>query len=113
MGNVVFTDLEQFIDELRAWQGLVERKLVRIALFQQEGLWPSIIRRDHLVVTARIGGDIVRLDVYYSPLARLLQNEPPGQLIDQIERDVNQLNNVCLKLSLRVGGGILREASSR
>ena len=67
MGCISFNDLTQFIHELQQGRRYLDRRLVRMAEIDNEGFWSSPIHRKHVIATARVGLDIIRLDIFYSP----------------------------------------------
>ena len=111
MGSVAFTDLQQFVDELTIGHAHVDRQLVRLAVFEREGFWSSIVRRDHLVATARIGRDLVRLDLHYSPYGGGEEHEHAESPSQRVASDVARITRACGKLKLRIGGGVLEETA--
>ena len=107
MAYVIVSDLNQFIEELRQECLFVERRVVRVAQLEDR-FWSSGIRRGHLIVTTRIGKDIVRLDQIYSPLSdddREHDNGLSGAMISHLA----QLQDTCRKLGLQILRGILEE----
>lgn len=106
MGCIIFTDLQQFILELTEARRYVERRVIRVAAFEHEGFWCSSIHHDHLIATARISQDIVRLDLFYGPRKRNARSNRG------MPRDVARLREACRKLRLQIGRGVLEEVAA-
>ena len=107
MGSVCFNDLTQFIHELRQGRRYLDRWLVRMAEIDNERFWCSPIHRKHVIATARIGQDIIRLDQFYSPCCGNSEHDPA--LSRSIARVLARLRRVCRNLNLKIPHGVLDE----
>lgn len=107
MGSVCFSDLTQFIHELQQGRHYIDRRLVRMAEIDNEGFWCSPIHRKHVIATARVGQDIIRLDLFYSPPSGDAEHD--RALSGSIARDLAQLRRVCRNLKLKICRGVLDE----
>lgn len=107
MGSVIFNDLSQFIEELKQGRHCVEMSLVRVAEIENEWFWSSNIHLKHVIVTTRIGQDIMLLDLFYGPQSG---HEPhdPG-VMQAMARDLAQLRDVCRECGLEIRRGVLKE----
>ena len=107
MACLIFSDLPQFIEELKYGWRYVEMSLVRLTEIENEGFWSSNIRLMHLIVTARIGQDIVRLDLFYGPLSG--HEEHDRKVIQTMAHDLAQLREACHECGLEIRRGVLEE----
>lgn len=104
MGNVILSDLSQFIEELKCSRRYVEMRLVRLAEIENEGFWCSSVRRTHVIGTARIGQDVVRLDLFYGP-----SSGHDEQDREVMARDLAELRETCRVCGLEIRRGVLEE----
>jgi len=107
MGCVILSDLPQFIEELKSGRRYVEMNLVRLAEVANEGFWSSNIHLKHVVVTARVGQDIVRLDLFYGPSSG--QDVHDREVMHAMARDLDQLRKACRECGLEIRRGVLEE----
>ena len=107
MGSVCFSDLTQFIYELQQGRRYCDRRLVRMTEIDNEGFWCSPIHRKHVIATARVGQDIIRLDLFYSPPSG--DSEHDLALSRSIARDLARLRTVCRNLKLKIRRGVIDE----
>ena len=107
MGCISFSDLTQFIHELQQARRYCDRRLVRIVEIDNEGFWSSSIHRKHVIATARVGQDIIRLDLFYSPSSGDFEHD--RALSQRIARDLARLRRVCRNLKLKIRRGVLDE----
>ena len=107
MGCVTLSDLSQFIEELKYGQRYVEMSLVRLAEIENEGFWSSTIRLKRVIVTVRVGQDIVRLDLFYGPQSG--HEEHDHEVMQVMTRDLAQLREACRECGLEIRRGILEE----
>ena len=107
MGSVNFSELPHFIEELRSSRRLVEQSLVRLVVIKNEGFWCSSVRRTHVIVTARIGQDIVRLDLFYGPPSDWHAHDRKADR--PMTRDLQQLRKACRACDLDIRRGVLEE----
>lgn len=107
MGCVILSDLPQFIEELKGGQGYVEMSVVRLIEIENEGFWCSDIHRTHVIVTTRIGQDLVRLDLFYGPLSGHKRHD--REIMEAVARDLDQLRGACRECGLAIRRGVLEE----
>ncbi len=107
MGSVNFSVLAHFIEELRSGRRLIEQSLVRLVVIKNEGFWCSSVRRTHVIVTARIGQDIVRIDLFYGPPSD--QHAHDREVDHPMARDIQQLREACRACNLDIRRGVLEE----
>ena len=107
MGCVILSDLPQFIEELKSGRRYVEMNLVRLAEIANEGFWSSSIHLKHVIVTARVGQDIVRLDLFYGPPSGHEAHD--REVIQTMARDLAQLREACREWGLEIRRGVLEE----
>lgn len=108
MASITLSDLSQFIDELKYGRRYVEMSLVRLAEIENEGFWCSNIHLKHVIVTARVGQDIVRLDLFYGPPSG--HEEHDREVVQAMARDLAQLREACQECGLKIRHGVLEEA---
>jgi len=108
MGCVNFSDLTQFLEELRRDHLLVERRLVRIVELEF-GYWSSPARYKHLIVTARIGQDILQFDRFYGPLTGHHEHDRP--YAQAMSSHLVQLQESCQELGIETRRGVLEEVT--
>jgi hypothetical protein len=104
MGNVILSGLSEFIDELKCSRRYVDMRLVRIAEIENEVFLCSSVRRTHVIVTARIGQDVVRLDLFYGPSSGHDEQDREAKA-----RDLAQLREACCECGLQIRRGVLQE----
>ena len=107
MGSVILSDLPQFIEELKYGRRYVEMSLVRLSETENEGFWSSNIHLKHVIVTARVGQDIVRLDLFYGPPSG--HEEHDREVTQAMARDLAQLREACRECGLEIRRGVLEE----
>jgi uncharacterized damage-inducible protein DinB len=107
MGCVILSDLSQFIEELKQSRLCVERGLVRVAEIEKEGFWSSSIHLKHVIVTARAGKDIMRLDLFYGPPSG--HEEHDREVTQAMARDLAQLREACRECGIEIRRGVLEE----
>lgn len=107
MGCISLSDMSQFLEELRRDRLIVERRLVRMVEVENEGFWSSDVQRKHLIVTARVGQDILRLDQFYSPPSG--NQEHDSLLAQTMSSHLAQLQETCQELGIEIRHGVLEE----
>lgn len=107
MGSVNLRNLSQFIEELKQGRHYVEMSLVRLAEIEDEGFRCSNIHLKHVIFTARVGQDIVRLDLFYGPPSG--HEEHDREVTQAIARDLAQLREACRECGLEIRCGVLEE----
>jgi hypothetical protein len=103
---VRFTDVNEFLENLDKDRQHVERRIVRVTnLYQPSRLTPST---QHLsvVATARIAGEIVRLEVYCGDLWHLGRDDA---VIAKATAVQQTLVDACARLDLDVRPGVITE----
>jgi hypothetical protein len=101
--TVRVADVESFVDELRTDLDLVDRKIVRLAL-RFEGHSPA--RLCYVVATARVAGEVLRLDKFAGELwgKEFPVDEETKRLADQIQDTIRTL---CEAIDLDVRHGVI------
>jgi hypothetical protein len=105
---VQFNDVHEFLENLDKDRDLVERRIVRVTnLYRQSKLTASI---QHLSVlaTARISGEIVRLEVYCGDLWNLGSDQATLEKASGVQRTVT---DECARLNLDVRVGLITDAN--
>lgn len=111
MASITLYDLSHFIEEITASRRLVEHGVVRLHTIENEGFWSSSVRRAHVVATARIGQDLIRLDMFYGPPSS--QDAFDREVVRPMARDLHQLHETCHVCGLDIRQGVLEEALVR
>lgn len=108
MASITLYDLSHFMEEIMASRRLVEHGVVRLHTIENEGFWSSSVRRAHVVATARIGQDLIRLDMFYGP-----SSSPDAfdrDVVRPMARDLHQLQEACRTCGLDIRQGVIEEA---
>jgi hypothetical protein len=103
---VRFNDVDEFLENLDKDRQHVERRVVRVTnLYRASKLTPSI---QHLsvVATARVAGEIVRLEVYCGDLWHLGRDDAIIAKATTIQRT---LADECARLDLDVRAGVIAD----
>ena len=105
MAYVTFTVLSLFLEELWKDAALVDRRLVRMVEFSDGWSATPGLRYLRLIVTARVGQDILRVDSYCGATCGILAHDQ--RVREQLARQRRSLEKSCAALGIEVRFGIL------
>lgn len=105
MACVRLTDLNLFIQELKKDVALVDRHLVRMV--ERSEAWSATpgLRSLHLIVTARVGQDILRVDSCCGVMCGVRAHDQ--QVRKKVTRQRRSLEAVCSELGIEIRAGVL------
>jgi len=102
-----FCVLEEFLDELEKDADQVERGIVRLTNRYRPRQDISAVRFLSVVATARVGQDILRLEV---PCGQLFGIDPHDkEAVEKAEAIRGIIRRTCERLGLEVRAGVLEE----
>lgn len=105
---VRFSDPKEFLEELAKDRDHVERRIVRLTnLYRPSQRVPSV---QHLsvVATARVGREVVRLEVYCGDFW-YLDKEKDQKVLDKAKALHTTIEEGCARLGLEVRAGVLED----
>lgn len=105
MSYVRFTNLSLFVEELWKDAALVDRRIVRMVEFSDGWSATPGLRYLRLIVTARVGQDILRVDCYCGATCGIRAHDQ--QVREQLARQRRSLEQNCAELGIDVRFGIL------
>jgi hypothetical protein len=105
MAYVRFTVLSLFLEELWKDAALVDRRMVRMVEFSDGWSATPGLRYLRLIVTARVGQDILRVDSYCGATCGISAHDQ--QVREQLARQRRSLEKICAALGIEVRFGIL------
>ena len=108
MPIVKFNAPEEFLAELTKDVALVDRQIVRATNLYRQSTYSPGVQHLSVVATARVGSDIVRLDLYCGDLWHIERQDTP--VTAKAERMRRALAEGCARLGLEVRAGMLDEA---
>jgi dsDNA-specific endonuclease/ATPase MutS2 len=102
-----FNDIEEFFEELKKDRDLIERGIVRVtSILRPSQSVPSIF---HIVVaaTARVAGEIVRLDIYCGDVFQGFDRD--SEVLKAANEKIGMIKERCTSLELDVRAGVLSD----
>jgi len=100
---VLFNSPEEFLEELSKDKDEVYRKIVRITYLSRPSKASPNISHLSVVATARVAGEIYRLERYCGDIWRIEEQDKPVR--DKAVAALTQLEEGCTKLGLEVRAG--------
>ena len=111
MPIVQFNNVEEFLTELTTDLAQLDRRLVRVTNLYQQSTQTPIIQYVSVVATARVAGDILRLDVHCSELWNVdTQHNAP--VLKKVEAVQQRIRASCVQLGMEVRAGLLKQAEA-
>ena len=105
---VQFNDVHEFLDNLDRDHDLVERRIMRVTNLYRQSKLTASIQHLSVVATARVSGEIVRLEVYCGDLWNLGSDQAALEKASEVQRT---LTEECARLDLDVRAGLITDAS--
>jgi hypothetical protein len=113
---VRFSDPREFLEELAKDREHIERRIVRLTNFYRPSQRVPSIQHLSVVATARVGRDIIRLEVYCGDLWHLDLSACTAQagrdqpVLDRAKAIHTTIEEGCARLGLEVRAGMIAES---
>jgi len=111
MPIVQFNTVTEFLAELTADLGHVDRKLVRVTCLYQHSTQAPSMQYVSVVATARAAADIIRLDVYCGEVWNV-DTQHNELVLNKAEAVQQRIREACAQLGCDVRAGLLKSTEA-